>query len=65
MTEPYTTVGPDPDNASHVIIEVRGSNYSVFKGREQRIADEIGHNKDNPAPAFPPEEVVEDAPAEP
>lgn len=43
--EPYTVVKPDPSNPdTHVIIEVRGNEYSVAKGKEQETANEIGNN---------------------
>lgn len=46
--EPYTLIGPDPDNAStHVLIEVRGVSYSVFLGAEQQTAAEIAANLDS------------------
>ena len=44
--EPYTLIGPDESNPlTRVVIEVRGSLYSVPIGKEQSVADEIATNK--------------------
>ena len=42
--EPYTLIGTDPANPTHVLIEVRGRTFSVIAGMEQETADEIGRN---------------------
>lgn len=45
MNEPFDLIGPDPANpASHVLIVVRGVNYSVFAGEEQSTANDIAKN---------------------
>lgn len=47
--EPYTITGPDPANAGHVLILVRGREFSVVAGTEQETADEIARNLDGAA----------------
>lgn len=44
--EPYIIIGPDLSNLDHVVITVRGRNFSVISGMEQSTADEIGENLD-------------------
>lgn len=44
--EPFDLIGSDPSNAGHVLIVVRGRQFSVIAGMEQETADEIGRNLD-------------------
>lgn len=47
MQEIYNVVGTDPANPlTHMLIEVRGTTYSVANGKEADTANEIGNNRD-------------------